>query len=415
MTSYEELHHQREKRVNDVIQLKVPDRVPIMGMFGHFYTKYARTTCDELTYNKKKLYDLGKKVILEYQPDLYANPMTYVVPGTLLDALDFKQLRWPACGTGSNTPFQFVENEYLKADEYDDFLKDPSDWILRCYLPRTCGVLQPFEHLVPLRHLTGYHSIIPYISVLHKPEIRQALESLLIAARESHEMLSQAQEFHREMTSLGFPLQFGAITFAPFDALGDTLRGTKGIMLDMYRRPEKILEACEKMEPILIEAAASAAQASGVPRAFIPLHKGAEGFMSQDQFRKFYWPGLRSIMLKLIDKGITPFAFMEGGYTSRLEIISDMPAGKAVYHFEDTDLFKAKEVLGDHICLRGNVPLALFSTGTPDQVKEYCRKLIDVVGKNGGFIMDSSGELDDARPENVKAMFEFTREYGVYR
>jgi uroporphyrinogen-III decarboxylase len=77
-------------------------------------------------------------------------------------------------------------------------------------------------------------------------------------------------------------------------------------------------------------------------------------------------------------------------------------------------MFKAKEVLGDTVCIRGNVPLSILITGTPDDVKAYCKKLIDVCGKGGGFIMDSATGLDDAKAENVKTMFEFTREYGVY-
>jgi uroporphyrinogen-III decarboxylase len=75
---------------------------------------------------------------------------------------------------------------------------------------------------------------------------------------------------------------------------------------------------------------------------------------------------------------------------------------------------KAKEILGDTVCIRGNVPLSVLATGKPEDVEASCKKLIDVVGKGGGYIMDSSTGLDDAKPENVKAMFEFTREYGVY-
>ena len=88
-------------------------------------------------------------------------------------------------------------------------------------------------------------------------------------------------------------------------------------------------------------------------------------------------------------------------------------AGKAVYYFEKTDMFKAKEVLGEVVCIRGNVPLSILCTGTPEDVKDYCKKLIDQVGCGGGFIMDASTQLDDAKPENVKAMFEFTKEYGL--
>ena len=58
--------------------------------------------------------------------------------------------------------------------------------------------------------------------------------------------------------------------------------------------------------------------------------------------------------------------------------------------------------------------LSLLIAGTPDDVRAYCKKLIDVVGKGGGFIMDASSNLDDAKPENVKAMIDFTKEYGRY-
>jgi uroporphyrinogen-III decarboxylase len=136
--------------------------------------------------------------------------------------------------------------------------------------------------------------------------------------------------------------------------------------------------------------------------------------MSPDQFKAFYWPTLKKVILGLIDEGLNPFVFWEGDCTSRLELIGDIPKGKAVYMFESTDIFKAKRILRDVVCIRGNVPLSLLIAGTPDDVKEYCKKLIDTVGKGGGFIMDASANLDDAKPENLKAMVEFTKEYGRY-
>jgi uroporphyrinogen-III decarboxylase len=59
-------------------------------------------------------------------------------------------------------------------------------------------------------------------------------------------------------------------------------------------------------------------------------------------------------------------------------------------------------------------PSSLMATGTPEDVKAYCKKLIDVVGKDGGYIMDASAALDDAKVENVKMLFEFTKDYGIY-
>jgi uroporphyrinogen-III decarboxylase len=121
-------------------------------------------------------------------------------------------------------------------------------------------------------------------------------------------------------------------------------------------------------------------------------------------------------MLALIDAGFTPNPLWEGDCTSRLEIIADMPKGKAVYWFERTDLFKAKEILGDTVCIEGGVPSSIMIGGTIDEVKNYCKKLIDVVGKGGGFIMNGDvGIPDEAKPENVRAMADFVREYGKYR
>jgi uroporphyrinogen-III decarboxylase len=185
-------------------------------------------------------------------------------------------------------------------------------------------------------------------------------------------------------------------------------------MLDMYRRPDTVIKACETLLPLEIERGINTAKASGSKIVFIALHKGLDGFMSLAQFDKFYWPTLRELVCALIKEDLIPYLFWEGNCTSRLDHIGDIPAGKAMYRFEATDMFKAKDALRDKVCVRGNVPISILATGTPDDVKDYCKKLIDYVGKDGGYIMDSSAGLTEARPENLKAMFDFTKEYGVY-
>jgi len=410
----EELFKERTKRVEDAVQLKVPDRVPILPMFAFFPAIYAGMTCEEAMYDPDKLRVAARKTILDFEPDMYINPYSYVLSGPLLEALDFKQLKWPGHGVDPMSSFQFVEAEYMKAEEYDDFLFDPSDWVLRTYIPRTCGALEPFQKIPPLNQSHYYNAMLGRFAVFGMPDVARAVESLLKAGRESLKLLSDAASFDEEMRELGYPCQFSPSTHAPFDAIGDAYRGTMGIMLDMYRRPDKLLEACEKLTPVMIEMGVSGAKKTGIPRVFIPLHKGAHGFMSLEQFKTFYWPGLKTVMDGLIEAGLTPCPLFEGDYTSRLEIIGDIAKGKAIYHFESTDIFKAKEILGDRVCIRGNVSASLLCMGTTQDVKDYCKKLIDVVGKGGGFIMDSAVTLDEAKTENVKAMFDFTREYGVY-
>jgi uroporphyrinogen-III decarboxylase len=82
---------------------------------------------------------------------------------------------------------------------------------------------------------------------------------------------------------------------------------------------------------------------------------------------------------------------------------------------DTVDIFKAKDVLRGHLCMSGNVPVSLLQTGTPDDVRAYCKKLIDYCGKDGGYILSTRSPNDDARPDTLKALIDFTREYGIYR
>lgn len=222
--------------------------------------------------------------------------------------------------------------------------------------------------------------------------------------------------FDKEMAELGIPQAFGgAAVWAPFDVFADMYRGLRGSMLDMYREPDRLLEAMEKITPTLLHSAISSAKKSGNHRVFLPLHRGADGFMSSEQFETFYWPGLKKIILSLIDEGMTPCPFFEGSYASRLEYLTELPKGKVMGLFDTTDISKAKEVLGDIMCIAGNMPASLLQSGTPEKIREYTKMLIDVAGKGGGFIMSSRTVLDEANPELVEVWADFTREYGVYQ
>ena len=410
--SPEDLLQQREKRINDAIALREPDRVPIMFIFGFFPARVSGITFEEAMYDYDKTMQAWIKAMVEFQPDAYDDPFTSRFFGRILERLNYRQFRWPGHGVREDLSFQYVEDEYMKADEYDAFLSDPTDFMLRKYWPRIFGSLQSFENLFSISGLYSY-SGFSKLATLDTPEMAKALEDLMAAAKEARRMLSGSAEYGAKMKELGFPPQFGAMVHAPFDVISDFLRGTVGAMLDMYRNPDKLLEAVEQIYPIMFQNGLGAKR-NGIPRVFMPLHKGIGSFMSPDQFKTFYWPTLRRLILAFIDEGLNPFVFWEGDSTSRLELIGDIPRGKAVYMFESTDIFKAKEILGDVVCIRGNVPLSILLAGTPNDVKDYCKKLIDVVGKGGGFIMDASTNLDDAKPENLKAMVDFTKEYGRY-
>ena len=218
-----------------------------------------------------------------------------------------------------------------------------------------------------------------------------------------------------EMTASGYPGTFAGFTKAPFDVIGDTLRGTRGIMLDMYRQPDKVLEAMDRLTPIMIKMGVGAAHMNGNPMVFMPLHKGADGFLSDEQFKKFYWPTFRKVMIGLINEGCVPLPAAEGHWTSRMDILKDIPKGKTLWMIDQSDMTKTKKTLGTVACLAGNVPSDMLKLGTAQQVKDYVKNLIDTAGKGGGCIVCNGAFFDEAKPENVKAMVEFAKVYGVYK
>lgn len=414
--SPQELYEERLKRITDAIQLKVPDRVPFFPATHLYAAKHVGMTFEEAFYDSQKWTEANKRTILDVDPDLFFSPGFAVFSsGQAFEAVDFKQIKWPGHGVSPDHTFQFVEGEYMKADEYDVLLDDPSDYAVRTYMPRIYGTLQPFTMLPPLKAMLFGYAGVGMTAMLAMPEIAKALESLQKAGLEAAKWSGAMAALDAEMAALGYPSFAGAAVVVPFDLVSDMLRGMRGTMLDMYRQPEKLLATLDRVLPMLIGMAVSASTMSGNPRVFIALHRGADGFMSLKQFETFYWPGMKALILALIDAGLTPCPFFEGCYDQRLEYLNELPKGKVLGMFDSTDVFRAKGIIGNTVCICGNMPMSLLQTGTPEEVKDYARKLIDVVGKGGGFIMGCRGVMDECDPKLVKVWGDITREYGVYR
>ncbi|KYH31914.1 uroporphyrinogen decarboxylase family protein [Neomoorella mulderi] len=407
----EEAYKSRANRIKKAIQLKeTPDRVPVILGVGLYPARYTGMTIQDIMYDAEKAVFAYTKVVMDFVPDAYSGGP---ISGKFNEILVNKQYKWPGYGLPPNADFQYVEAEYMKADEYDHLIEDPSDFWLRVYLPRVFGALEPFTKLAPVTEVletTAMNSFLPF----GLPEVQEALNALIAAGNEAVQWSTKVREIGRTLRANGFPAFGGGTTRAPFDIIGDTLRGTRGIMLDMYRKPEKLLEAIERLTPLAIRWGVTSAKKTGSPLVGIPLHKGADGFLSDAQFKTFYWPSLRKVIIGLVEEGLVPRLFAEGGYNTRLEVVRDIPKGKTIWYFDNTDMAKAKDILGDVACIMGNVSLSLLQIGSPQEVEEYCKKLINVAGKGGGFILCSGASLDNAKPENVHAMIQAAKEYGVY-
>jgi len=336
-----------------------------------------------------------------------------VFPGRVYDLIGYKLYKWPGGGLDKNAEgIQFVEGEYMTVDEYDKLIDNPSDFWMRTYMPRI------FEVFKPWAQLNSFTTIIEapgmYFAPFGRPDMQASLDSLKAAGNELNEFMKVIGPFTRKTVAAGYPGMRGGMAKAPFDTVGDTLRGTKGIIMDMRRCPDKLLAAIDVVTTFTIEQTIAMVDRIKGHIVTFPLHKGADGWMSDEHFKKFYWPSLRAVINALIDEGIQVNLFAEGSYETRLDAVNEFPRGTVSWLFDKTDMGKAKKALGDKCCISGNVPTSLIVTGTPAQVKEYCRKLIETCAPGGGYILAAGAQAEKGSIENLKAMLEAAREYGTY-
>jgi len=405
-------YQERVTRFIKVINLEQPDRVPVILPAGTFPLYYSGMTLKEGMNDSKRLCQAYRKFFADFESDTFSSPLM-VGSAKASEIINALNMKWPGHGLPDDASMpQFVEGEYMKADEYDYFLEDLSDFCLRRYLPRSIGALAPFANFSPTPFILGMAN--RFLGPAIMPQVQAAYQAIINYGAEMGKWMGPLMQFNQEATAAGYPTLFGGQSHAPFDILADTLRGTKGILLDIYRQPDKVLQAMEKIVRMNIDVGLEGANMSGRPVVFFALHKGDDTFMSSKQYEKFYWPTFRKVILGLIEQGVVPLLFAEGKYDNRLEIIKDLPRGKVIWYFDRTDIFRAKKILGDTACLSGNVPASLLITGTPREVKEYCRKLIEVCGEGGGFILTGGASIDKGDPNNLHAMTEAVREYGGY-
>jgi uroporphyrinogen-III decarboxylase len=401
-------YKERVTRFIKAIKLEKPDRVPVMLPAGYFPAVYAGYDLKTVMYDYDKLAEAWRKFNKDFQPDSHMGPGT-VYPGRVIDMLGHKLHKWPGHGLPDNAPmYQFVEGVYMKPEEYNDFMENPTEYWLRVFLPRTATAMEPLKDLASFNPVLT--NPLGFIMSLANPDIQKSFTTLVEAGKEIQGWLKATGSVSREALAAGHPSFGGGMAGAPFDNLSDVLRGTTGIVMDMYRQPGKIKEAMERLVPIIVKGAVRSANAALSPVISMPLHKGENSFMSQKAFEEFYWPTFKKVLLGLVDEGLVPMPFAEGNYEPRLDVIKDMPKSSIVWYFEVMDMAKAKEKLGGVACIAGNVPASLIVTSTPTMVKAACLKLIETCGRDGGYILSGAAGISKCDPANLHAMIAASKE-----
>jgi uroporphyrinogen-III decarboxylase len=414
--SIEELRQERGKRLWDAVELKVPDRVPVIFGGTFFACKYAGIPYSAAYYDTVAWKNAFKKMIVDMEPDSYGwEPRE---SGVALEALESNYTRWPGGTLPPDVPFQIAEKEYMKEDEYDLFLTDPTDYMMRYLLPRVYDALQPLTKLPPLMGFGA--SVEPLARVLASSEFEPVIKAMKKAGDAEAERELVLSTMREEMANLGFPEPLPARggVMPPFSSFSNSFRSFNGVVKDMFRRPEKLKAALQLILNFRIARATPAVKRPGHSTlgSSGEAHRVSDEFFSNKRFEEFVWPYWKQAMDKTYELGYDIISmFFEGKRDNQLHYFTQYPKRSMLIRFAETDIFRAKEMLGDKACIMGNVPIAMLCVASPSVVDEYCKKLIEKVGKNGGFILRCSTDFtQEAKPGNVKAMIDSVEKYGRY-
>jgi len=283
---------------------------------------------------------------------------------------------YPGKGLPDDSPPQYIEDESMSIADYDDIIN--MGW--QAWGEKMREELSPF----PLE------------------------KSIAWAERQINQYALEAKTWEDR----GIPSLVGAIVQSPLMALS-TSRSMTAFALDIHRIPDKVQAVMDAMVDDLIKNTIEVAGLTGVPGVMLVLERGGGFYFPLKVFERFEFPYMKKMIEAFAAAGLTTVMHFDQDWTINLPYLLDLPAKKCVCELDSkTDIFKAKEILKDHMCIAGDVPAGLQSYGTPQEMEDYVKTLIDVVGKDTGFILSSGCTVPpDCRYENFKVMVDTAKRY----
>ncbi|MCF0229126.1 MAG: hypothetical protein HUJ76_05470 [Parasporobacterium sp.] len=402
----------RSIRNKTAISLQEPDRVPFMPSMNNFYALHYGVTIEESMKDARSLIKPLRKFCEDYDPDWVWNPVPF--PIKPMETIGHKQARWPGAyhNLPANTPYQYVDRSYLSEDDWEDYFRDPSYYIMHNVLPEKFGALKGLGMINP--YATTGQVILSYMQFAN-PAVQDSLKALMQTANEVAQFMEGGVELIMSIIKNGYPVYGAAPACCAFDDFADNVRGLMELCMDIITDPEYVDEALEKWSAITIPAAISAAKMAHSEDLFIPLHCGVDNFMSLENYEKHYWPTLKKLIDAAVKADLTPIVFCEGKYDTRLDCITDVPKGKVLYNFENVDYAAVKKIVGPYAAIGAGMRTQTLMNGTPEQVEDEVRRSLDILAPGGGFFMSNSFALDDVPAANMHAWRNALEKYGRYR
>jgi hypothetical protein len=202
----------------------------------------------------------------------------------------------------------------------------------------------------------------------------------------------------------GVPVLSGGDVTTPFELLCGA-RSFQAFARDLYEIPGKVEAVMEAVSPHLAAGPCRRAKKLGYPGVWVGGWRAAPSMLSPRMWDRFVWPYFQRLVREVADAGLIAILHLDSSWDRELARFRQLPRARCILATDgETDLYRAKEILGDHMCLMGDLPASMQCLSDPDEVFQYCRRLIEDLGP-GGFILQSGCDIaPNARIENVRAM-----------
>jgi len=368
-----------KERLDAAVSLHECDRVPVGFPLSWFAARHAGITMAEFASDceanaaavYKTYQDLGGIDLISFN----------LSPAATSIGLPIKQ-KVPGKDLPPDSIIQYHEQEIMTPDEYDIVISKGWNYYNK-------------EYILPRIH-PEFSGPAGEIEFRNKQ-------------KEANRVAEKARSLYADK-SINFTDSFFAMP--PFETLS-MARSFSPFLSDLYRRPDKVIAAMNVMMAETIETIASQLKTTKKIFGNTAISRSAGTFISPKQFDKFVFPYVKELADLYMSANLIMIFHLDQNWIKSLPDFKKLPEGRYILQLDGaTDIFEAKKIIGDRMCVMGDVPARLFKLGTPHEVEQYCQKLINIVGKGSGFILSCGCDVPvDAKFDNVKTMVDTAKNF----
>lgn len=362
MATASEQYEERLDRILKAVRMEKTDRIPVVPLGDSFCARQQGVKMSEFATKP----EFSNKVMLDSFESLGGvdgiQHVSLYAYG--LSTIWFSRLKIPGKELPDDEIWQVDEQELMTVEDYDAIVKD------------------------------GFRS---FREKYYREKLDDLDAKMAINIEVYPKMLQNAVErgvvpFSPAIVTIPYEMFCGGRSMAKF-------------LKDLYRIPDKVQAAMDAAMPVIIEDARMLCRNARLTAIWAGGWRAASEFISPKHWQKFVLPYYKQLVEAIVEEGTIAVLHFDSSWTRDLQYLREFPSRKCVFSPDGrTDIWKAKEILGDHLCIMGDVPAAMLTLGTVDDVKGYCRKLIEKLGPTGYIMAQGCDIPPDAKPENVEAM-----------